>query len=226
MWETIQLILVVILASCGVAGPSIGPHLGLEPPAIGAFTGALIGAAAAMLGALLTRLQLRADGKSADAKRRSAAMALIAAELVNFATAYISLHKTMKAALQTISRTPGVSGQLDLSNELPRSFLTSTLGTELLLLSPREIDVLVTLKSNAEKTQKQLEEIATNKRSIGLLTAPSLANAVAHDMEILAQAFDSFTPSRKLELPGEPPEGAAVLLRRLAAKLTALASSG
>jgi hypothetical protein len=48
------------------------PMLKLEPPLIGAFTGALIGSAAAMLGALLTRLVAKSDKQSSDAERRRA----------------------------------------------------------------------------------------------------------------------------------------------------------
>jgi hypothetical protein len=220
MWFTIQTALVVILAAAGVAAPWVGPMLKLPPPSTGAFTGALIAAAATMLGALLTRLVTRADKKSSDADRRLAIKTLITAELVNVSAGYISLQRTIEAAQGTIEAGGSVPTRVDFSNETPRSMpFTSALGIELLILSPKEIDVLSTLESNMALTRGQLQEFTTGKRSFNLLTVLSLGQAIAHDMDILAQGFEKLAPLRKLAVQNQPPELAPVLLRRLAARL-------
>ncbi len=222
MWMAIQIALVLGLAAAGVAAPWVGPLLRLEPPSTGAFTGALLGAAAAMLGGLLARIIARADRRSSDMERSLAMKTLIAAELVNVSAGYIGLQRTMRAAQRTISAGGVVPAQQDFSNELPRSMpFTSALGTELLLLLPSELDVLSTLESNMAVTRSQLQEVSTGRRTFGLLTVPSLSQGIAHDMDILAQAFERLAPSRRLALANEPPELAAVLLRRLAAQLIA-----
>jgi hypothetical protein len=222
MWLAIQVALVLALAATGVAAPWVGPMLKLEPPLIGAFTGALIGSAAAMLGALLTRLVAKSDKQSSDAERRRAIKTLIAAELVNVSGGYIGLQRTMRAAQRAIAAGESALGQVDFSNEMPRSMpFTSALGTELLVLSPSEIDVLSTLESNLSLTQRQLQEVSTGKRNFGLLTVPALSQGIAHDMDILAQAFEKLAPLRKLAVENQPPELAPVLLRRLAAQLNA-----
>jgi len=52
------------------------------------------------------------------------------------------------------------------------------------------------------------------------LTAGSLSQEVAHDMNLLAQAFERIAPSRRLAFRDQPVELASVLLRRLANELT------
>jgi hypothetical protein len=222
MWLAIQIALVAALAVGGGVAPWVGPMLKLEPPSTGAFTGALIGSAAAMLGALLTRLDAKRDKAAADAERRRAIKTLIAAELVNVSAGYIGLHGTMRAAQRTLKATGSVSALADLPNEMPRSMpFTSALGTELLVLSPSEIDVLSILESNMSLTRGKLQELSIGKRSLDLLTMPSVSQGIAHDMDILAQAFEKLAPLRKLAVPNQPPELAAALLRRLAAQLNA-----
>jgi len=62
LWLVIEITLVVLLGIAGAASPKFGPILGLEPPLVGTFAGALIGSAAAMLGAVLNQLVTTAQG--------------------------------------------------------------------------------------------------------------------------------------------------------------------
>jgi hypothetical protein len=218
IWRALQCVLVLLLAGVGVAAPRIGPMLKLEPPSTGALTGALIGSAAAMLGALLTSLHASAGKKSSDAARRGAIKTLITAELVNVAAGYITLQRMLRAARRTTS---AGSTPLDLSRDAPRSMpFTSALGTELLILSPQELDVLSTLDSNTTLTQRQIRDLSTREGFVGWVSITTLCQGVAHDMEILAQAFERFAPTRRLAIEGREPEAAVVLLRRLATELT------
>jgi hypothetical protein len=43
VWLWIEIGLVVVLGIAGAATPKVGPMLGLEPPVVGTFTGALVG---------------------------------------------------------------------------------------------------------------------------------------------------------------------------------------
>jgi hypothetical protein len=222
MWLALQIALVVAFSACAAAAPWIGQVLKLNPPVIGAFTGALVGAAATMLGGLLARLATRADTASSNARRRAAIRTLISAELVNVAAGYMRLQQTLRAAERTLDVGGTVSTLQDFSNEMPRAMpLTSTLGAELIVLSTSEIDVLSTLISNMDLTRRRLEEFSVGKRSLDLLTIPSLSQEIAHDLDILAQAFERFAPSGRLAIGSQPPEPASVLLRRLAGELNA-----
>lgn len=219
IWRALQCVLVLLLAGIGVAAPRIGPMLKLEPPSTGALTGALIGSAAAMLGALLTSLHASAGKKSSDAARRGAIKTLITAELVNVAAGYITLQRVLRAARRTTTAGASIS-PLDLSSDAPRSMpFTSALGTELLILSPQELEVLSILESNTMETQRQIRDLSTREGFVGWVSITTLCQGVAHDMEILVQAFERFAPTRRLAIEGREPEPAVVLLRRLATEL-------
>ncbi len=103
MWLAIEITLVVLLGIAGALTPKVGLMLGLEPPLVGTFAGALIGSAAAMLGAVLTQLATTARERSAKADRLRAMKALITAELVNVAAGYMGLRETLRAAKRTLS---------------------------------------------------------------------------------------------------------------------------
>lgn len=59
-----------------------------------------------------------------------------------------------------------------------------------------------------------MQEIVDPFGSFGPITMTSLKNGVAHDMKLLADAFDVFAPKRQLQLPGQAPELASSVLRR------------
>ena len=222
VWLWIEIGLVVLLGIAGAATPKVGPILGLEPPLVGTFAGALIGSAAAMLGAVLTQLAARAREQSAKADRLSAMKALITAELVNVAAGYVGLHETLRAAQRTLSAGGSVSSHPDFSREMPRSMpFTMAFGTELLNLAQPELDVLSTLFSNISLTQNHLAEISSGKRSFGLLAIRPLSHGVAQDLDLLAQAFEKFAPTRKLAHENRQAELASTLLRRLGNELKA-----
>jgi hypothetical protein len=219
MWFALQIALIFALAALAAATPWIGKYLGLDPPVIGAFTGALIGSAAAMLGGLLARLTARADTASSDARWRAAIKTLISAELANVAGGYMRLQQTLRVAERTLGA--GGTARQDFSNEMPRSMpLTATLGAELIVLSTSEIDALSNLISDMDLTRRRIEEISVGECSLDLSTIPSINQEVAHDLDALARAFELFAPS--MTLGSQPPEPASVLLRRLAGELNAV----
>jgi hypothetical protein len=79
-----------------------------------------------------------------------------------------------------------------LGSHAPLSWATSLLS-ESLALSERQLDILVTLGTNMSMTRLALRD----------------------DMGILAQAFEEFAPTRKFEFSGRQPELASAMLRRL-----------
>ena len=101
VWLAIEITLVVVLAIAGAATPMVGPMLGLAPPLVGTFAGALIGSAAAMLGAVLTQLATTARERSAKTDR--------------------GLRETLRAAQRTLSADRLVPAHPDFSHEMPRS---------------------------------------------------------------------------------------------------------
>lgn len=210
-----QAALSFLLACGGVAALVLGKHFGLEPPLIGALAGALIGGAATMLGTFIGRLQSRGEKLARVRSLRT----LIATELVNVSLGYIQACDLIGTTLRAIVRHELRPDILDFSKVLPREMpFTAAIGTELLLLSEREIEVLSTLASNIVRTRAQMRDMSTNPFS--LLSGTALANAVAHDMTILGQAFERIAPERQLQPVGGEPELASALLRRLAQALS------
>jgi hypothetical protein len=209
----VQGVLALLLACGGVAALFLGRRLGLDPPLVGALTGALISGAATMLGTYIGRLQSREEKRTRAATLRT----LITAELVNVSLGYFEAEKLISTALRARSQHQVSPDILDFSRVLPRGMpFTSALGTELLLLSESEIDVLSTLASNTALTQAKMQEMST--QPFGFLSGTSLAGGVAHDMRILAQGFERIAPKRQLQFDGQP-ELASIRLRRLADEL-------
>jgi hypothetical protein len=211
-----QGVLALLLACGGVAALVLGTYFSLAPPLIGTLTGALIGSAATMLGTFIGRLQSRGEKRSRIRSLRT----IITVELVNVSLSYIQAQDLILTTLRAIIRHDLRPEILDFSRLLPREMpFTAALGTELLLLSEPEIDVLSTLASNTTRTRAQMQDMST--RAFGLLPGTALAtSAVAHDMTILAQAFERIAPERKLQFQGGEPELASARLRRLARELT------
>jgi hypothetical protein len=100
----------------------------------------LIGAAAAVFAAKLERLQNKVDEDSVATSRGRKVKALIA-ELVNVAAGLIGTKRLLQSAADTAESGGTLPDQIELSASLPRSMpLTAALGTELLLLSERQLD--------------------------------------------------------------------------------------
>ena len=219
MLSTIQIVLIVILAAGGIAIGLLGESLGLHPSSTGAFTGALIAAAAAMLGAWLTWLRQQGDKASADAERRDKIKLLVEADLAFVFGRYVSLQRLLQAAKRTMDA-GATSPTPDFSSVVPRSMpYTSNFGTELLMLSRQEIDVLSTLTSEIAITQIRLQDFITGQRRFDAFSISSLCQEVARDLIILALAFEAIAPSREFTVENQPLERASAQLRRLAAEL-------
>lgn len=143
---------------------------------------------------------------------------MIAAELVNVACGLIGAKEMMDSAVETVKAGGSLPNNADLTIDAPRLMpFTDNLGSELLLLQQREIDVLATLRSNLAVTRISMDEVSSGRRRFGLLTATQLEGMIRHDMNILSEAFEIFAPERKLALIGKDPELATTTLKRLAA---------
>ena len=201
----------------GSGSPWIGPAAGLNSEITGTFAGALVGAAAAIFGTRLERFQAKSDERSAATLRSGKVKTLVTAELVNVAAGLIGAKRMMQAAVNAVSAGGQLPQRIELSNDLPRSMpFTAALGTELLILSERQIDILSTLESNLAVTRQQMQDVSTGQRSFGLLAATALNEGIAHDMRILADAFESLAPDRRLTIDGQAPALVSDTLRRLA----------
>jgi hypothetical protein len=208
---------IVGLTALALLVVGIGSAIRLGGDVIGAFAGALISGAGVLLGVTLDRAARRADEQAAIASRIKNVKALITAELVNVTAGLIGAHRFMAGSIRSIEH--GASAAVvDLSFYAPRGMpVTATLGSDLLVLSEREIDVLTTLSSSLQLTRDAIAQTGTLACPFGLIQATSLKDGMAHDIGLLAQAFEEFSPDRKLEMPGCSPELASELLRREAA---------
>ncbi len=206
---------VVILVIASVLLLALGRHRGLSDDAVGGLVGSLIGAAAILSGVLFDRRQRRADELEEREERHRKLKTIIAAELVNVASGLISAKRFVDAAVHQATFTdPG--SKVDLSGQLPRPMpITNNLGVELLILTPREIDVLTTLRSNLTITEASMREETESKQAFGLLASKKIQGGIQHDMGILAEGFAEIAPDRKLALEGRAPELASACLARM-----------
>jgi hypothetical protein len=190
----------------------------LDAAAVATLAGALFGGAAVLLGNWINRYNQR-HGASEDLEQRRAIIkTLIAAELVNVAAGLIGAKYVMDAALTTWNVGGLVHSQPDLSREMPRNMpFTDGLGAELLILEQPAIDALATLRSNLSITRLQMEAVTAGREHFGLLKITALANGLAHDMSVLADAFAHIAPARQLALADQAAELATTVLRRMAA---------
>ena len=210
-------LVVVGLAGLAIVLMLIGPPQRLEADMWGTLVGAMLGASAAMLGAKLERSQSNTDRKAEEDVRRKKVKTLVAAELVNVAAGLLDANRVLRAAVRQIEATRQPVQGYDMTATIRPMPFTDSLGTDLLVLSEPELDVICALRSNLAITQQTMRDIMDEHEHFTLLPATNLRNSVAHDMEILAQAFDALAPTRKLPFEGKPPELVANLLRRLAA---------
>ncbi len=186
--------------------------------AIATLVGALFGGAALLLGNWISRLNERQKSYKDLEERVSKLKAMIAAELVNVACGLIDAKEMMDASLSTAKVRGSLPKNADLTRYAPRLMpFTDNLGSELLILAQREIDVLTTLRSNLATTRMIMDEVSSGRRAFGLLTVTQLEGSIRHDMKILSEAFENFAPERKFSLMGKDPEFAITILRRLSA---------
>jgi hypothetical protein len=181
--------------------------------AIATLVGALLGGAALLLGNWINRWNERRKTCKDLEERVSKLKAMIAAELVNVACGLIDAKEMMDAAVRTVKAGGGLPNNADLTLYAPRLMpFTDNLGSELLILEQRGIDVLATLRSNLATTRISIDKA---RRSFGLLKARQLGNVIRQDMKILSEAFEHFAPERKFALEEKNPEFATAILRRL-----------
>lgn len=210
-------IVAALLTSVGLAAIWCGPIIGLDPQSAATFGAALLGGAAVIFGTAFERGLARRDQEANEAARRRKVVKLVTAELVNVAAGLIGAKETLVAALDTVSGGGHLPDRHDFTSDMPRSMpFTSSLTADLFLLTEREIDILTTLQANLAVTRKQMDDISQGRRPFGRIAATALNNGVAHDMGILAEAFEALAPQRQLALAGGDLELASALLRRLA----------
>jgi hypothetical protein len=181
--------------------------------AIATLVGALFGGAALLLGNWIKRWNERRKACKDLEERVSKLTAMIAAELVNVACGLIDAKEMMDAAVTTAKAGGSLPNNEDLTLYAPRLMpFTDNLGSELLILEQRGIDVLATLRSNLAITRISMDKA---RRSFGLLKAMQLGNVIRQDMKILSEAFEHFAPEHKFALGEKDPEFATAILRRL-----------
>lgn len=190
---------------------------GLDGPTAGALAGALFGGAAVLLGILINRANQRHEKMAEVEERRAKLKALIAAEIVNVTAGVLSVKSGLSAAVDAL-KSGAQLGQINLADYTPREMsMTSTLTTELMTLDMPSLDALTTLRASLERTRLDMAGAAPQAKTTNgftLTIAVRLSNAVAHDMELLAQVFEHIAPNRQLKLADKDPELASVILRR------------
>jgi hypothetical protein len=125
----------------------------------------------------------------------------------------LQAHRFFTQSIRAMQVGAGV-GIIDLSPYAPTQMPVSThLGSDFLILSVRQIDVLTTLTSNLAMSREQLSGIGSMARPLGMLEATMLRDVARHELELVAQAFEVFAPQRKIALPGAEPIFASALAR-------------
>jgi hypothetical protein len=190
-----------------------------KPDAAAAATlaGAMFGGGAVLLGNWISRRAERERLASEAEDRRSKFKTLITAELVNLAAGLIGSKEYFHAASLHAAGGGVLQQQPDLIRSLPREMpFVASAGVELLQLEQPAIDALVTLRVSLALTRTEMESIIDGRDRFGLLRIGAVSNALSHDLDLLAQAFERIAPTRRLSLADCEPELASVLLRRVA----------
>lgn len=192
---------------------------GFDTSAAASMAGALVGAAALLLGNWINRGNAAREARDKTVQHREKVKTLLGAELVNLAAGMIGAKQHADAAVAKLEEVSAIDDMAASSSILlPRLMVfTDALGVELCVLEKEAIDALATLRANLVLTRERVEEAAITDH-FGLLKATALRNGIAHDMGILAEAFAHIAPTRKFQLPGQAqPRLASELLRELAA---------
>jgi len=204
------------LITLAAAAIYFGARFSLQGDVTGALAGALIGGAGVVLGGTLERSDARRGGELEREALRGKLKTLIAAELVGVALGYVTAYEFMSRSLDALQNGAPSQSEIDLSRYTPGPLSWATdFRSESLVLTERQLDVLLTLGINMVVTRKSLGELGSNGRSLNLLSASALKNGIEHDIGLLAEAFEEFAPARKLQFPGKDPELASVYLRRM-----------
>jgi hypothetical protein len=167
----------------------LGKCFSLQGEITGALAGALIGGAGVILGGSLEAAERRRAAARDEEILRSKLKTLIAAELVSVALGYVTAHRFISGSLDALQHGAPAEPTTDLSEygPTPLSWATALLS-ESLVLSERQLDILVTLGTNMAMTRLALREVGTGARPFNMLSAQRLKDGITHDMDILAQA--------------------------------------
>jgi len=215
-------IIVVVMAAIGLGAPllvstlfhlSDASNIALSS----AFGGALVGAAGTLVGTLLERWRVETEQTAANEQERIRIKTLIASELVNIAAGHIQAKETIDQVVAQADVGRALPTEGDFSTYMPRTMtFTDQLGTKLIALNQQELDVLATLRSNLELTARAIIEASSRNQPLSQ-AARKLQVAFGHDCKILAEAFEQFAPTRKLDFgAGNEPVLASVVLRDIA----------
>lgn len=118
---------------------------------------------------------------------------LVTAELLDIAAGMIVAKEYMDAAVATANAGGSLPSKDNLRHITPQRIpFTDNLGTTLLLLGPRQNDVLAILRLNLAVTSSSMDEVTVGQLSFGLLSAQALRESIRCNMQIVAKAFDKF----------------------------------
>lgn len=189
----------------------------LKEAVVGSMAGSLLGVGGLILALGLERFLIRREeeqDKQSDIKK---ILEVIASELVNVACGMIGFKETLVAAIRTVEAGGHLPEVCDLTDHMPRPMnFTDTLGTKILLLNEKQIEVLSVLKGNLQLTAFEIQQVSQGRKPFGLLVAKKMLVSLHHDMRLLADAFEKLKPERKLQLPEKEPEFASIVLKNLA----------
>ena len=196
----------------------IGPGE-LDPSSWATLVGAIVGAAAILVGNSINRFAQRVTARDEQHVRATKLRALITAELVNVAVGHIQAKRALIAAHTSATAQGYVQSPTDLSAWYPRQMpLTDASGAALIDLEPGEIESLATVKANLAQTRSAMEEVSSGRSGFGLLRITVISDAISHDLRCLAEAFRRIAPTRQLQIPEEEPALASELLDHFAAE--------
>ena len=191
-----DLVLALACVFVGVALEVLRPF-GLKWEDAASLTGALVGAAAVLLGNSINRANERARGVEAHAERVNSMKAMIVAELVDVACGLLDAKRLIDrywvSYLHGDTRREVFDTQQFRVRELP---FTTSLGSELLHLGQVEVDAIATLRANLTIASESIAEFkmkACDASDIRLVS-----EALGQTMLNLADAFERIAPERKI----------------------------
>jgi hypothetical protein len=156
-----------------------------DPAAAAGLAGALFGGAAVLFGNCINRMYESRRAFEDLGRRRSSLRKLIAAELVTTAVGYLNAKRetVMSLSPNAVNVSGGFAPVLGaIGKHLPRGLpLTSSLGTELLILEESAIDALITFQGCLAMTRMNVDQAIERGPLVSRLVVMGIDALVSHE---------------------------------------------
>lgn len=213
MWLWVSVL--IVLALLGFLVPLLVPSTVVPGSVTGAWGGALIAGAGAMLGILISTLQSRRDAEAAHAAQRRQVKAVIVSEMNTMAKRLSTLKRAVDRALTGAPRDQVVVlGRIreKLVGSMP---MTRSVVPQISILPEADVSAITEFLSDLDLFLSDFHELLSPNGRIPYQRAMFLQMRLAFLCGGLAALFEVLAPDHSVHFPPDQPEPASRHLGRL-----------